>query len=304
MLSPPGEVDLHLVQDVGDEIVAGPLRLFLASLHRLAGVDAFVAGGSSLGLQCGRGGVITGDGLLQFLGHLLGNVAVHNRRCVARRAGVVEDRVHFDLPAVADPHRDRGAVRWRRHVAEVQFDLPDSLLSPWRSLNFFRTSLHCDRSNCDRSLANFPGSLSSLFRDSRNIWFHSDPSRVCIRYSFSTCMIAPAATSFSSRTGTFLRSSALLLVRSVTSRSASVSASARTPASAGPLCGKLADEKYQRAELVTQFAVIFLLLPGDGFGDFLEQDAGLKHARLDVFVQERAIDHCAERNSAVFFTAS
>jgi hypothetical protein len=85
-----GELDQHLVQDVGDEVVPRPLRLLLAGLHRFARLEAVVAGRRLLSLERG-GGVVTGDGLLQLLGHLLGSVSVDDSHRVARRASIVED---------------------------------------------------------------------------------------------------------------------------------------------------------------------------------------------------------------------
>ena len=59
---------------------------------------------------------------------------------------------------------------------------------------------------------------------------------------------------------------------------------------------ELADQKDQRAELVAEFAVVFLLLLGDGLGDFLKQRPRLESRTLDRgVVDERTADDVAER---------
>ena len=125
-----GDVDRRLVENVVDQVVAGPLDLLLPCFHRLAGLDALRRRRRALGLN-GRGrGVRAGDGLLEILGLLPGDVSVDDGGVVAGGTGITQDRLLLDLPAVPNPDRHGPGVGRGSISSKVEVELAYFLAHP------------------------------------------------------------------------------------------------------------------------------------------------------------------------------
>jgi hypothetical protein len=129
-------------------------------------------------------------------------------------------------------------------------------------LNFFNTSLHCDRSSCDRSLASFPASLSSLFLAGPFAGLH--PVFVLDLHDR-----AGSDQLFQQRRNLLAEFGAAFGEIRDEQVGQGIGIGANPGVKWFVVVRELADQKNQRADLVAEFAVVFLLLLRYGFGDFL-----------------------------------
>ena len=104
------QVDRGFVEQVKNQTIAELLGLSHAGIHRLLRVDSFVAAWRPLDFQGLFGRVVGGNRLLDLFGMVPWYEAVDNCRGVASRSSIVEHRLLFDFPSVANPNGNLAAV--------------------------------------------------------------------------------------------------------------------------------------------------------------------------------------------------
>ena len=296
-----GQVDGGLVQDVADDVVANPLRLFLAGLHRLAGLDAFRRRRRTLDLQRGGRGVITGNRILEFFGLLLRHEAVDDGHGVARGTRIADDRLFLDFPAVANPDGHGGTAGFGCVGSKMQLELARHLAAAVRHAGLLEdfAALRLEQ------LGPFAGQLAGIaqqlvvgllvglvplaaFAGLHAVFIFDPHDGPGLNQLVQQCRDLLAE---------FGTAAGQIRHEQVGERLGVGS----NPRVRRTLVRQLPDEKGQGTKPVAQFAIVFLSLAGDGFRDFLEQHARLQHLGLDVLEQKGCGHDVAERQVGGLF---